>query len=135
MQPGFHSTESDDSHSRNLIQRKIFDKVEQEHGPVGQGKLIQESHKLSLLFLKNEQVVRAVFEFRRIVCKLLKNSGFTFPFAPALKAFLVRDAEEPTAKFAIVTKRIDVSHGVDEGFLDDIQAGLFIVHQFESINV
>ena len=55
--------------------------------------------------------------------------------APHLHAFLVRDAEKPAAELGVFAQAADVAHGGQEGFLDNVQARLFVAGQFENINI
>ena len=45
------------------------------------------------------------------------------------------DAEQPAPELLVVAQTADVPHGVDERLLDDVEAGLFVVHQFENIRI
>ena len=64
-----------------------------------------------------------------------KSIPFAILLSPALNAFLVSDAEEPTAEFPVIAQTADVPDGVDERLLDDIEAGLLVLDQLNNINV
>jgi hypothetical protein len=52
-------------------------------------------------------------------------------FAPALNAFLMRDAKEPAAEFSILAQAADVFDGGDESFLHQVEARLFFAREFK----
>src|ERR1700690_55215 len=56
-------------------------------------------------------------------------------FPPALNAFLVCDAEEQAPEFAVVAQPADVPDGGDERLLHEVEARLFVMHQFKNIDI
>jgi hypothetical protein len=108
--------------------------MEQQNGALRQRELVQEFHELRLLFLTDEQIVRGIVEFGRRAREFREQSFFAPLPAPLLETFLVRNAEEPTAELLVFSKRANMSDGADEGFLHEIQAGLFLMEQLERIS-
>ncbi len=47
----------------------------------------------------------------------------------------MRDTEEPTAEFGVVAQAGDVTRGGNERFLHEVEARLFVMDQFNNINV
>jgi len=127
MQAGFDGSNSRRGYAGDFFERIIFDKVQQQHGTLRQWQLIQQLHELSLLFAANKQLARVILDLQRRPGNFFKSVPFTTLSSPALNAFLVRDAEEPTAEFPIIAQRADVPDGVDERLLDDIEAGLRVM--------
>ena len=78
---------------------------------------------------------RVVLAFNRFSRELLQRGGFAALLAPALQAFLVRDDEQPTPEFPVLSQAAHVPRGADERLLDDVQAGLLVVDQFKHIHI
>src|SRR6266545_5495181 len=135
MQARFHRAESGAGDIADLVERKVFHKVQQKHGTLWQRKLVQQLHKLSFLFLSDEQIVRADSKPNRCFGQLLPERFFTAFFSPALNTFLVSDAEEPASKLFVVKQTVDVADRADERLLHHIEACLLVVDQFKNVNI
>src|SRR6185369_12994275 len=107
--------------------------MEQQHGALRQRQTVQQFHKLSLLFLPDEQISRVVaLEVERRSSEFFEQRLFAALFAPPLNALLMRDAEQPTAEFLVVSQTADVARCVDERLLNDVEAGLLVMDQLEN---
>jgi len=121
MHPRLHGADVCFRYARYFFERKILDVVQQQDGSVWQRQFIQQSHKYSLLFAPNEQIVRAIFKFIRRIRNVIQQQFRSL--APALDDFLMRDAKEPTAEFGVFAQAADVPDGGDERLLHNIEAG------------
>src|SRR5260221_2652057 len=45
------------------------------------------------------------------------------------------DAEQPAPEFGVVSQTAEVAHGADKRLLNNVQAGLLFMDQFDHINV
>ena len=64
---------------------------------------------------------------------MFERGVFAIGFAPLLDAFLVGDAEEPTAEFGVALQAGDVFDGGDHRFLDDVERGLLVAHHLHDV--
>src|SRR6187399_114266 len=99
--------------------------MEQEDAAMCIGQFAEQIHKLSLLFLLNEEIEGAIVDLDRGFGEFLAQGFIASVLSPALNALLMGDAEEPAPEPRVVTQTANVTRGVDEGFLHDIEAGLF----------
>ena len=135
MQARFHRAEWRAGDAGDVLDGEGLEKMQQENGALRRRQLIQQFHEGGFLFLPDEQGGRVVLEFGRSGGDFLERLLFAMAFAPALNAFLMSDAEEPASKPFVVAQAADVPRGANEGFLDDIEARLFIVNQLDDIGV
>src|SRR3569833_3586176 len=134
MQSRFYGADGNASDAGDFLERKFLDEVQQQHGALRWRQLIQQTHKLGLLFLANKQIVRRGFELNRCIGEFVAQHFLASPLAPALDAFLVRNAEEPAPEFCVLAQAADVAHGIDEAFLHEIEARLLVANQFKKKN-
>ncbi len=80
---------------------------------------------LQRVFILEFRLLIKGFVLRRVVCL----------FSPVLLDFLVRDAEQPRAELSVLSQLSNVFHGVDKGFLDNIQTRLFIAKALINIGI
>src|SRR5687767_14976369 len=109
--------------------------MEQKHAAMRIREIAEQIHEFSLLFALNEQVERSIIQVRRGGGKFLAQGFIASVLSPALDALLVGDAEEPASEFRVIAQAANVTRGVDERFLHDIEAGLFVADQLKSISV
>src|SRR5207245_2543266 len=98
MQPRLDRSEWRPGDAGNFIERKILHKMEQQHGTMRPGQLVQQFHELRLLFLANEQFSRPGADVRVTFILRIEGNGLGRLLAPLLNAFLMGDAEEPRAE-------------------------------------
>jgi hypothetical protein len=129
MQSRFHRAELRFRDARDFFERKIIDEVQQQHGPLRQRQSVQQFHKFSFLLAANQQFIWTVFKSTRRFGNFFAQHFVAALFAPALDAFLVRDAEKPASEFPVIAQAADVPDGGDERLLHDVEARLFVVRQ------
>jgi hypothetical protein len=81
------------------------------------------------------KIARAVFKLVRRGSNFVTQHFIPILFPPPLDAFLMRDAEEPAPEFRIVAQAAAVPDGGDERLLHEVEARLFVMHQFENIDI
>src|SRR2546426_12665011 len=104
----------------NIFGQIIFDKVQQQHGALGQRKLMQQLHEFGFLFPPYEPCGWIILNFGRDGRKLFERGVFAALLAPPLNAVLVRDAEEPTAELLIVAQAAEKQDGIDKGLVRNV---------------
>src|SRR5688572_5972037 len=109
--------------------------MKQEHTALRVGQFAEQVHEFSLLFMLNEQVERAIVHLRRRGCEFLAQGFVASVLSPALDALLVGNAKKPASELRVVAQTPNVAHSVDERFLHDIEARLFVADQLKSISV
>src|ERR1035441_6477739 len=135
MQPGLDRADWGLGNPGNLLQRELFDEMQQQHGAVGQRQLVQQLDERILLLSADEQLLRPGLEVREVFIRRI-NGHLRWPLlAPMLDALLVRNVEEPRAELLVPLQGADVPGGVDEALLDDIQARLLLMDQLVNIGV
>ena len=95
MHPGFYGADLRSGDAGDLFEGKILDKVKQQHGTLGQRKLVKQVHKDLLLFLFDEQIQRSIRVVDGIIDLFFKRRFFFASLAPSLNALLVGNAEKP----------------------------------------
>ena len=135
MQAGFDRANWRPGYAGNIFERIIFDKVQQQHGTLRQRQLIQQLHEFGFLFLPYEPCGWIILNFGRDGRKLFERGFFAALLAPPLNAFLVRDAEEPTAELLIVAQAAEIPDGIDKGLLHNVETGLLVMDQLKSIDI
>ena len=135
MQAGFDGSNSSPGYAGDFFERIIFDKVQQQHGTLRQRQMIQQLHKFGFLFLPYEPFGRIILNFGQDGRKLFERGFFAAPLAPPLNAFLVRDAEEPTAELLIVAQAAEIPDGIDKRLLHNVETGLLVMDQLKNIDM
>jgi len=97
--------------------------------------VFEQFHKLRLLFGPDEQIQRVFLPIGWSGSEFFEQSCLASLLAPAQQTFLMGDAKKPTAKLFVRAQAPQLPGGVDEGLLDDVQAGLLFMNQFEYIDI
>ena len=92
-------------------------------------------HESFFILPANEPLQRVfILDFRALIKRFVLRRIVRL-FSPVLLDFLVRDAEQPRAELSVLSQLSNVFHGVDKGFLDNIQTRLFIAKALINIGI
>ena len=135
MQARFDSANGGLRDGGDVLEREILQEMQGDDGSMVWRQGFEGCVERLRRLLMNEPRVRG----RDVIDPFLQGFSidrfFAFWLAPQPRAFLVGDAEKPGPEFRIFGKRVDVFGRVDEGFLDNIQRGLFLTDEFEDESV
>src|ERR1043166_8419956 len=100
---------------------------------VRERKFFQQLHEFLLLLFPDEKLERRRLAGGRF--ELSAEFSLAITPSPLLNALLVRDAEQPTPELVVIAQRAKMSEGVEECFLNEVEARLFVAHQFEDVHI